>query len=370
MLGVFIVYHDINTEFRSQEYLRMAETICDNLYGVVRGEVSISSKCKFERIKNSKFEYFAFINVAKRLIKNYRPKYVFLHDNYTAVLIKYIRKHSPNSQIIYDSSELYFGKKTNGIKSKIAYYMCQRKEEKYISFCNVIISACKERSEIMKDVYRLRVCPLVFDNIHRIDDSFDSEECDKKYLPILCQTKINILYAGGVSKERNTFALAETVMKNVDKYNLIICSGTRVLKTDMDILTNYTKKNNVHFIGKINRGEIRYLLSKCQVSVSMFLQNCLNNKYCASGKVYESIFSLTPILVSENPPLKRLCEQYGVGVSTDNLEEGLADIANNYDKYVEAEKKLVLQIDYENRISVYANQVINRLAEGTTYENS
>jgi len=57
-----------------------------------------------------------------------------------------------------------------------------------------------------------------------------------------------------------------------------------------------------------------------------------------------------PILTGPNPPLKRLCEEYKVGVSTDDIKEGIFLLDNNIDKYRKNVTHYIEKIDYEKRI--------------------
>ena len=96
-----------------------------------------------------------------------------------------------------------------------------------------------------------------------------------------------------------------------------------------------------------------------QASVVLFDKNSINTKFCASGKCYESLFVKTPILASENPPLKRLCEQEGIGVSNDNFYEGIKTLENNYDYYVKNVENYLLKLDYDNRLKVLEKQILS-----------
>ena len=66
----------------------------------------------------------------------------------------------------------------------------------------------------------------------------------------------------------------------------------------------------------------------------------LNNKYCASGKIYEFIHLGIPVVTSHNPPLRKITRSTGVGVSKENIREGVIEIMKDLDRYKQQCNKL------------------------------
>ena len=148
-----------------------------------------------------------------------------------------------------------------------------------------------------------------------------------------------------------TYELADAVGQLGDRFGLIVIGRAR--EEEKIYFRNYIKKrgyNNISYLGFVSRAEFRYLLNRSHVSVSAFSQDTINNKFCASGKVYESLFEGKPIMTTENPPLKRLCEEHGVGVSTSNFIQGLQELKSNYEEYCQNVQKYISEIDYYSRI--------------------
>lgn len=346
---MFIVYHDIHTEARTQEILQCAKKIGityfvsfskpDNQEGVI-------SLLTGNGIRN----YRMFICDAIKYIRQIKPDVVILHDNYTAIILRWLLLHKKRPFIIYDSSELYIDTKPRRIKEYIAKIM-QYYENKYLRYADVIIAANNERASIMKEYFKLEKMPLVFDNIHRIDDAYNKEECDNKFGILFKKNKFTAVYAGGISRDRMTYELADAFGKLGDDFSLIIIGNAR--EDEKVYFEKYIEEKgykNVSYLGFISRAEFRYLLNRANISISAFSQDTINNKFCASGKVYESLFEGTPILVTENPPLKELCIKYHVGVSTDNFAEGLKELKENYTMYCEYVNNYIKKLNYNERI--------------------
>ncbi|HHV99396.1 MAG TPA: glycosyltransferase family 4 protein [Clostridiaceae bacterium] len=360
MKVMFIVYHDIRTEARSQEILECAKKLGETIF------VSYSKPFDYMNVKhiitgNGSRNYFAFIIESINAIKEENPDVVILHDEYTAIILKWLVKHRKNTFIIYDSSELYIDRKPQSIKMKIASFMGYY-EKKYLKYADIVISANIERAKIMKEYFNLNEIPIVFDNVHRIDDDYDVEECNKKFGHLFADDLFCIVYAGGIKKQRMTFELAKAVGELGKNYRLIVVGAS----TEQDKKRFYNMLQdenitNVFYEGFIQRNELRYMFSRAKVSVSAFAQDTVNNINCASGKLYESLFEGTPILTSENPPLKRICSDYGVGVSNNNFKEGILELEKNYNYYRNNVYEYIKNIDVNSRIDKLASIINERL---------
>jgi len=358
---MFIVYHDINTEARSQEILNCAQRL-GNTYLVSYSKPYYNGKFK-SLLTGNKKNYFTFVINSIKYIKKIKPDIIILHDFFTSIFIPWILLKKNRPFIIYDSSELYIDKKPNNFKERLAlFFLVKIFEKHFLKFADIIISANIERAQIMKNFYKLKEMPIIFDNIHRIDDIYNEAECISKFDKYFNEDTFTILYAGGISKERMTYQLADSIGALGEKFGLIIIGSAtnKELKEFNDFIKKKNYKN-IKYLGFVSRAELKYLLNKAHVSVSAFSQNTVNNKFCASGKVYESLFEGTPILTSENPPLKRLCEDYGVGISTNDFKRGILELKNNYELYKKNVHNFILQINYDERINVLANKLQNKI---------
>ena len=70
----------------------------------------------------------------------------------------------------------------------------------------------------------------------------------------------------------------------------------------------------------MDQDHLKYFIENSQVGMVTYHQHDLNNKYCASGKIYEFLFEGKPVVTSTNPPLADFCGKYGIGIAEDNYE--------------------------------------------------
>lgn len=359
---LFIVYHDLSEEARSQELLSLLK-----MYGNVTLVSYAEQKDREIRSiynKKSQKGLLQFLINARKAIRDLNPDIVLLHDDYPMILVPYIKKRNPRTIIIQDSSELrLLSEKADGVtlKSKIAK-LFRYAEKKYTKEVDIVIAANLERAMIMKDYFQLDQLPLVFDNIHRIDESFDERICQEKYGNIFNPDAFKILYAGGIAEKRLTYKIAEEIGTLGKQYQLIIvgqCENGG--KEKLEGLLNDKNIRNVVYLGFTSRAELKYLMLNTQANISAFAMDTVNNINCASGKVYEGLFLGKPLLAGANPPLKRLCDKYGVGISSDNFAFACRRIHDNYQMYVNNVTNYIASIDYDSRLERLKKDIDQRL---------
>ena len=117
--------------------------------------------------------------------------------------------------------------------------------------------------------------------------------------------------------------------------------------------------SNVELIGRLTQTELKYLISKCQIGIVNYGQYDTNNKYCASGKIYEFIYEGLPVVTTTNPTLKKLCDQEKIGYADDKYAEGINRIIENYNEY----KMNVKRFASNNTIYDNDKKLINQIRE-------
>ncbi len=362
MRTVLCTYLDINHNSRAKELVRIIKLISEQVAVVTPHQCDIElDECIVTGL--GQFKYVHFIKKARDQIKRRNPDCVVFENNRCALLVGIIKKMYPQTKIIYDSAELYIEGIPKGIKQKLALVL-RLFEKKYMKLADVVLAANIERAEIMKDYFELNKVPIVFDNIHRITATIDTEHCKKKFEDLFKDDRYTVLYSGGVSSERMTNELAEAFTK-LNGYQLIIV-GSAVNK-DLQLLNGIIKRtpyNNIFYKGLVSQGELLYLTKKCNVTAALYRQDTINNTYCASGKVYEGMFEGKPIIVSTNPPLRKLCETHKVGVSTEDLLTGIQELRANDAYYRKNVKTYMNTYMSGERQATLIGQICERLSMG------
>ncbi|MBQ2774172.1 MAG: glycosyltransferase [Clostridia bacterium] len=367
---VFAVYHDCNFEARSHELLECCTKMGEVHFVSYAAPYDMPDVQTYLIDKRKSLALLEFLKTVKQVLKKVKPDIVLLHDNDCAVLIPFVKKHLPGAKLVYDSSELYIKEGTDrkrvvghdGWKIRIKQILTSfrpRYEKKYLKYADVVVAANIERATIMQKYFGLSRIPLVFDNVHRIDVAYDSEACDRAYGHAFCDNTFQVLFAGGIHEERKTFDYIRAFASlNREEYRLVIVgTASEVSRRRYEAMLAELELQNVVYLGLVPRENLRYLMQKSQGSVVIFDTDSYNTKYCASGKCYESLFEGVPILASENPPLKRLCEQEGIGVSNDDYAAAIVELKENYSFYKAKVADYVMRLDYESRVDTLKSQI-------------
>ena len=79
-----------------------------------------------------------------------------------------------------------------------------------------------------------------------------------------------------------------------------------------------------------------------------------NNIYCASNKVFEYLQAGIPVVSTDQPPLRRLVEDYNIGIligkddSPALVAEKLREVAENGSRYLEARSRFLQKHRWQN----------------------
>ena len=113
----------------------------------------------------------------------------------------------------------------------------------------------------------------------------------------------------------------------------------------------------------MDQDHLKYFIDRSQVGMVTYHQRDLNNKYCASGKIFEFLFEGKPVVTSTNPPLKEFCEKYGVGIADDDYAQAIKAVAEHYTKWQDVVHYFVDHVHVERNNHRLAQKIQNALEE-------
>ena len=138
---------------------------------------------------------------------------------------------------------------------------------------------------------------------------------------------------------RASYETIASVMRTPDLYAVVLGNFDKdahaKLKREFRDLTD-----RVFFTGLILQQYIEKYVEQCYMSIVFYKNISLNNWYCDSNRLYLSILKGLPVVVGNNPTMKDIVEQYGLGVSIDDdghdenkIRKGINDVMAHYDEY-------------------------------------
>lgn len=308
---------------------------------------------------NTKLNYFGFIIISIITAFKMRKIDVMFVDNRKAIVPSLIiRILLKPTVIVQDVRELYFHNEVKSIHSKIGCFF----EKLMINRADILIGANSYRTRIMKEYYQLTDEPLVYENIRKL--KFSNMICinnfQEKYKGLIKGDTFKIISTAGFDVKRTTDKLVLAMKDLGDKYELLLVGGGS--EEDRAIISKIVddyKLNNIHFIKRVGEDEMKYLIQKCDLGVVNYGKYDINNKYCASGKIYEFIFEGLPVITTENIPLVDMVEKHKIGIADDEYINGIRKIASDYAFYKANVIRFIDQIDVnENNYHLY--EILNK----------
>lgn len=363
----FISYGIYEYDGRLRELIEIAKRLGKTKY-ITQGNSGDTKQdknhCIFINDKGI-FGYFKFIFYS--IFRGFETKKIdiLFIDNRKAIIPALIIKLVKRPRyIIQDVRELYIINEVNHISGKIGCIF----EKKLIKKSDIIICANEHRSKIMKDYYKLNSYPLVYENIRHLEylGKFTKKELEEKFKYYFIKPTIKIVSTSGYSISRTNDKLVSAMASLGNKFELFLIGGGSekdTCKIKGIMLEN--NLDNVHLIDKLEMDELKYFLRNCHIGIVNYHKRDMNNKYCASGKIYEYLFEGLPVVTTENIPLANMCSTYKIGIADDNYIDGIKEVASRYSYYVENVEKYIENISVEennmNLVKDMKNLIKNNL---------
>lgn len=324
---LLISYGDIDYDGRLRSLCNVFSKL-GKVYAFTRGSSPINTNSK---VCNS--PYPIFILGAVRFAKNVNNTELLLLDNRKATIPGIIIKKIIHPKItIQDCRELYLIDEVKSIVSKIGCFF----EMIMVKKADIVICANKERAKIMGDLYGLNVEPFSYENLRQLQYQSKDEidEAEKKFKPYMYEGEIRIVSSSGCSVTRTNDVLVDSMSK-LDLPCRLFLVGDSTSK-DIGVIKKIIDEkqlNNVEVLGRLSQAELKYLISHSHIGIVNYGQYDTNNRLCASGKLYEFLYEGIPVVTTTNPPLKRICENSGIGVADDDYYEGIRTVISRYDEF-------------------------------------
>lgn len=351
---LLISYGDYDFDGRLRELTK----IFDNI-----GEVFSFSKGKKKHFEKhylaSHSGYFNFIIEAVKFAKKMGKIDILVLDNRKATIPGFLIKKMLNPDVtIQDCRELYISHDTKRIVGKIGCFF----EKIMIKHSDVIIAANEDRARMMKEIYFLSEMPLVYENLRTLEYQRDPLDCEEKLKKYIKPDEYRIVSTSGCSISRTNDVLVKNA-NLIDRNVRILLIGESTTSDIKQIKTLIKDNclNNVEIIDNLDQSDLKWIISNSHIGIVNYNQLDLNNKYCASGKLYEFIYEGIPVVTTENPPLKKICSEHQVGISSDQYYDGINKILKNYDFYKDKIRGFVESNTVEDNNKKLTEELVKRI---------
>ena len=264
--------------------------------------------------------------------------------------------------MIQDCRELYDMKSAAGIPGRIGCLM----EKIFTRHSDVVIAANAFRAKLMVKMFGLKKRPFNYENIRRLAYSSEdrARQVEQECQEFFAEEKFRIISTAGCDMTRTTGKMIEAMKDLGEKYELLLIGDSE--EEDEELahrIIQYYGLTNVKILPRMDQDHLKYFIDHSQVGMVTYHQRDLNNKYCASGKIFEFLFEGKPVVTSTNPPLKEFCEKYGVGIADDDYAQAIKAVAEHYTKWQDAVHYFVDHVHVERNNHRLAQKIQNALEE-------
>lgn len=115
-------------------------------------------------------------------------------------------------------------------------------------------------------------------------------------------------------------------------------------------------KERICFAGNFKVLKVPQYMRLCQMSLVFYKNTSPNNYYCEANRLYQAIDEGLPVVVGSNPSMKKVVDDFGVGISVDTdgsdtnkITKGVAELLENYDTYKKNTEKLTNEIKWDSQ---------------------
>lgn len=286
-----------------------------------------------------------------------------LADNRKSILPVYLLKIlRRTSKIILDLRELYLLKDQRHISGFLGCLF----EILFNNKFDVVICANKERASYVAQYYKLKKLPLVYENIRRLsyktlNEEFIYAQKYKNFFDKTDTTKKRIVITDGLAFSRGLSMIMDAISKLDFVHLYIIGNGSP------EDIRKYLKKlkeqsiSNISWLGRMEIGELKYFIKNCDIGLVFYPLDTLNNRLCASGKIYEFIFENIPVVVTQNIPLLSIVNTTKIGVATNDFSDGIQQLISKYDYYKKNVKKYSEELSIQQKNECLAYDIIHAI---------
>lgn len=248
------------------------------------------------------------------------PKVISGHD-IMALLIGYLstiflsKKRRP--KLVYDSHEFELGRNTK--RSKLQTLVITYLERFLIKRCEFTIVVNDSIAGEVQKIHKLKKRPVVVRNIPEFWE-IDIKVCENIRYELLKKLKKDIkfllIYHGMLGEGRGIETLLEVIGSTKDTGLIILgnCSDKRYKENLIGRVQKLHIGDRIVFLNAVPIKELWKYVGAADLSMVSIVPVVKSYYFALPNKLFESIQSLTPIIASDLPEIKKIVQSYKIGL--------------------------------------------------------
>ena len=237
---------------------------------------------------------------------------ILLSNDLDTLLANYLCSKVKGIPIVYDSHE-YFTEVPELINRPTTKKIWERLEQMIVPELNYAYTVCGSIAQIYQKKYGTDfqvVRNLPFKNEHTNIPTQNKIDFGGKKI---------ILYQGALNIGRGLECAIKS-MQYVDDAHMVIAGDGDISNQLKKLTRSLNLDEKVSFLGKFPFEEMKYITSQADLGLSIEEDLGLNYRYALPNKLFDYIQQEVPVLVSNLPEMKKVVEDYQIGMILEKHE--------------------------------------------------
>ena len=230
--------------------------------------------------------------------------------------------------IVYDSHEFEMGRNSDGTRGVLSNFFIAKIEKFLMHKSALSIMVNDSIADAVFSKHKLKERPTVVRNIPAFW-KIDEEVCKETRLKICSQLKISpetfiVMYHGSVIKGRGIENVLQAISSVKNVVFVILGDGdVQYLKSIEKRIIQLGVKESVLMHKAVPLEDLWKYVGAADVGISLTPNTCMNHYYMLPNKLFENIQSMTPIIGSDFPEIRKIINKYDIGLLVDpeSIEE-------------------------------------------------
>jgi len=287
-------------------------------------------------------------------VKSFKSDVLSCHD-LTALVVGYasvlFTKAKSKPKLIYDSHEFELGRNTVVPRKRIHTWLIKCVEGFLMKRADLNMMVNESIADEVKRIHNLKIQPLVVRNMPPYW-KLDLSVCAERRTELTLLTKAEgdtffVIYHGAIIENRGIEIFIQAVAANKNIIGIIM--GYALDEAFMDQLKCVTLElkvsDRIIFLPAVPYEKIWEYVGAADVGLIPVQNTCMSYYFSLPNKIFESIQSLTPVITSDFPEMKRIIDKYQIGLtcnqtSVDSINSCIEKLRTDKGMYNEFKRNL------------------------------
>ncbi len=243
----------------------------------------------------------------------------------------YLASKWTKKPLVYDSHE-YYTEVPELVDRPFVKRCWEKIEKRILPNVNYCYTVCQSIADVYNEKYGNNF-QIIKNLPARME--LNSTEISEPKFPT---DKPIVIYQGAVNLGRGVEE-AILSMHQLENVNLVIAGGGDMLEKCKALAEKEQLSDRIFFLGRFGFNDLKQITRYATIGISVEKDLGLNYRYALPNKLFDYIQSEVPVLSASLPEMKRVVDQYGVGITIkettpDAIADGIKMMLDQKDQYL------------------------------------